>query len=156
LNLDTQVIPGKSDDFDSQLTQALVDISPDLVCLAGFMRKVPLEILSRFRNRVLNIHPALLPSFGGKGMYGHHVHEAVLAHGCKVSGCTVHFVDEEFDTGPIILQQCVAVLEGDTPDSLGARVLKAEHQSYSEAVRRIAQGRITINGRQVQISPDDN
>ena len=101
----------------------------------------------------MNIHPALLPSFGGKGMYGHHVHEAVLAHGCKVSGCTVHFVDNTYDTGPIIVQRTCPVLEGDTPDTLAARVFEQEKLAYPEAIRLFAAGRLQLDGQRVNILP---
>jgi phosphoribosylglycinamide formyltransferase-1 len=106
-----------------------------LVCLAGFLLKLEPEILRKFPGRILNIHPALLPKFGGKGMYGHHVHEAVLKAGEKESGCTVHLVDDEYDHGPALFQARVPVLPGDTAESLGARVLEQEHRVYPEAVR---------------------
>jgi len=111
------------------------------------------EIIRKFKNRILNIHPALLPSFGGKGMYGHFVHQAVLNYGCKVSGVTVHLVDEEYDNGAPIIQRCVPVMEDDTPETLAARVLKIEHQVFSEAIQFFADGRIKISGRKVKIKP---
>ena len=114
------------------------------IVLAGYMKKVPPEVIQRFPNRILNIHPALLPSFGGKGMYGHHVHEAVLNQGCKVSGVTVHIVDEVYDRGPIVAQRCVPVEPGDTPDSLAARVLKVEHQIYWQTLQLVAEGRVEV------------
>lgn len=107
-----------------------------LVCLAGFLLKVEPNFIAKFRGRILNIHPALLPHYGGAGMYGHHVHEAVIKAGERESGCTVHIVDEEFDHGPIRMQSRVSVLPVDTPDSLAARVLAQEHKLYPEAVRR--------------------
>lgn len=106
-----------------------------LVCLAGFLLKLEKNIIARYKDRILNIHPALLPKFGGKGMFGHHVHEAVLKAGEKESGCTVHIVDEEFDHGAVVLQKKVPVLPEDTPQSLAERVLKQEHQLYPEAIR---------------------
>ena len=99
-----------------------------LVVLAGYLKRVPADAVARFRWRLINIHPALLPEFGGRGMYGRRVHEAVLASGARVSGATVHYVDEEFDRGPMIAQWPVPVLEGDTPESLAARVLEVEHR----------------------------
>ena len=120
-----------------------------LVCLAGFLQL--LRIPDDFHDRVLNIHPSLLPAFGGKGMYGHHVHEAVLAFGAKVSGCTVHFADNEFDHGPIVMQRAVPVLDDDTPESLAARVFEQECIAYPEAVRLFAEGRIRVTGRSVRI-----
>ncbi len=127
--------------------------SVDLVVLAGYIRHVPIPL--DFAGRVVNIHPALLPSFGGKGMYGRHVHEAVLAHGCKVSGCTVHFVDEVYDNGPILLQRCCPVLEGDTPDTLAARVFEEEKIAYPAALALIAAGRVRVEGRRVSILPPE-
>src|SRR5262249_35855104 len=112
----------------------------DVVTLAGFLKL--LKIPHDFGGRVMNIHPALLPAFGGKGMYGHHVHQAVLESGARVSGCTVHFVDDHFDHGPIILQRQVPVLDDDTPDSLAARVFEQECEAYPEAIRLFAAGRL--------------
>ena len=122
-----------------------------LVCLAGFLSywKIP----PRYEGRVMNIHPALLPRFGGEGMYGHHVHEAVLAAGCKVSGCTVHFVDNEYDAGAIVVQRCVPVLEGDTPDALGERVFEQECIAYPEAIRLFAEARLKIDRQVVRVLP---
>ncbi len=108
-----------------------------LVCLAGFLLMIEPNFIRRFPGRILNIHPALLPKFGGKGMWGHHVHEAVLAAGEKESGCTVHVVDEQFDHGPILAQAQVPVLPGDTPDALAARVLEQEHTIYPETVWKV-------------------
>ena len=107
-----------------------------LVCLAGYLLRIEPNFIRRFPGRVLNIHPALLPKFGGKGMWGHHVHEAVLAAGEKESGCTVHVVDEEFDHGAMLAQARVPVLPGDTPDTLAARVLVQEHKLFPAAVAR--------------------
>lgn len=99
----------------------------------------------------MNIHPALLPSFGGKGMWGHHVHEAVLAAGCKVSGCTVHFCTNEYDEGPIIIQRCCPVKEGDTPDSLAERVFEQECIAYPEAIKLFAEGKPAVENGIVKI-----
>jgi phosphoribosylglycinamide formyltransferase-1 len=119
----------------------------ELVCLAGFLQL--LRIPDDFAQRVLNIHPALLPAFGGKGMYGHHVHEAVLAYGAKVSGCTVHFCDNEYDHGPVVLQCAVEVRDDDTPDTLAARIFAAECEAYPEAIRLFAESRLQVVGRRV-------
>ena len=124
--------------------------SPDLVCLAGFM--VLIEIPERYAGRVMNVHPALIPSFCGDGMYGHFVHEAVIERGVRVTGCTVHFVDNEYDHGPIILQRAVEVMDDDTPDSLAERVQAAEREAYPEAVRLYAGGRLIIEGDRVLVS----
>lgn len=121
-----------------------------LVCLAGWLSL--LHLPDRYRGRVMNIHPALLPGFGGRGMWGHHVHEAVLAHGCKVSGCTVHFVDDAYDTGPIIVQRACPVNEDDTSDTLAARVFEQELVAYPQAIRLFAEGRIRLEGRRVLIA----
>jgi formyltetrahydrofolate-dependent phosphoribosylglycinamide formyltransferase len=124
----------------------------DLVCLAGWL--CLLDIPVKYHGRVMNIHPALLPSFGGKGMYGRRVHEAVLDHGCKVSGCTVHFVDATYDTGPIILQRTCPVLDDDTPDTLARRVFGEEKIAYPEAIRLFQQARLKTEGRRVKVLPE--
>jgi phosphoribosylglycinamide formyltransferase-1 len=118
----------------------------DLVCLAGYMRLLSPYLVRAFRNRILNVHPALLPAFPGLD-----AHEQALAHGVKVSGCTVHFVDEACDHGPIVLQAAVPVLEGDTVATLSARILEQEHRIYPEAVSLFFAGRLTIEGRRVRV-----
>ena len=123
----------------------------DYVILAGYLRR--LEIPNDFENKVLNIHPSLIPSFCGKGYYGNIVHSKVLEYGVKISGCTVHFVDQEYDTGPIILQKAVEVYEEDTPDTLNDRVFAVECQAYPEAIELLAQGRVSVKGRIVKIAP---
>jgi len=128
---------------------AVEEAAPALVCLCGFLHKLPIP--AAWRGKVLNIHPALLPSFGGQGMYGARVHAAVLAAGVKVSGCTVHFADEEYDRGPIVVQKAVPVLEGDTPETLADRVFQAECEAYPEAIRLFLEGRLRIEGGKVAI-----
>ena len=140
-------IEGMSDKITSLLEPQCID----LVILCGFLSFLGERMLSTWSGRIMNIHPSLLPAFGGAGMYGKRVHEAVLAYGCKVSGCTVMFVDEGKDTGPIILQKAVHVQEYDTPDTLAARVMLAENEAYPEAVRLFAEGRLRISGRRVII-----
>ena len=135
--------------YSARICGVLDTANVELVCLAGFLSMW--IIPERYQGRVMNIHPALLPGFGGKGMYGHHVHEAVLAAGCKVSGCTVHFVTNEYDAGPIIVQKAVEVREGDTPDDLAARVFEQECQAYPEAIRLFGEGRLRIDGRIVHV-----
>jgi formyltetrahydrofolate-dependent phosphoribosylglycinamide formyltransferase len=126
----------------------------DLVVLAGFMCQF--VIPPRYEGRVMNIHPALLPGFCGPGLYGHKVHEAVLEHGVKVSGCTVHFADQRYDHGPIIIQRPVAVLDDDTPETLAQRVFAEECIAYPEAIRLFAEGRLKVEGRRVLIlAPQD-
>jgi folate-dependent phosphoribosylglycinamide formyltransferase PurN len=131
------------------MVRLLDEARVDLVCLAGFLSYW--IIPERYTGRVINIHPALLPAFGGKGMYGHHVHEAVLERGCKVSGCTVHFLSNEYDEGPIILQRCVPVYAEDTADDLAALVFREECIAYPEAIRLFAEGRLRIEGRVVHV-----
>jgi len=123
----------------------------DLVSMAGFMCLI--RIPEKFIGRAMNIHPALIPSFCGKGMYGHFVHEAVIRSGCKISGCTVHFADNEYDHGPIILQKPVPVLDDDTPESLADRVFEQECEAYPEAIQLYAEDRLRIEGRRVRILP---
>jgi phosphoribosylglycinamide formyltransferase 1 len=118
----------------------------NLIVLAGYMKLLPKRLIQAYRGRILNIHPALLPRFGGRGMYGIHVHEAVLAAGESESGATVHFVDEVYDHGTVILQRRVPVLPGDTPETLGARVLTIEHELYPEVLRGIVCGEIAVPG----------
>ena len=137
--------------FSRQIFGRIDKAHVDLVCLAGWL--CLLEIPPQYRSCVMNIHPALLPAFGGKGMYGLKVHEAVLAHGCKISGCTVHFVDEVYDTGPIILQRACPVLEDDTPQTLAHRVFEEEKIAYPQAISLFAQGRLKVEGRRVRIDP---
>jgi phosphoribosylglycinamide formyltransferase-1 len=122
-----------------EMLEALDRHRVDLILLAGYVKLVPVQVVARFKGRMLNIHPALLPEFGGKGMYGKRVHAAVLASGAKESGASVHFVDEEYDRGPVVAQHRVPVLDGDTPESLAARVLEIEHQLYSAAVDRVCE-----------------
>jgi formyltetrahydrofolate-dependent phosphoribosylglycinamide formyltransferase len=121
----------------------------DLVVMGGFLKQV--LVPPDFAGRVMNIHPALIPAFCGKGFYGHHVHEAVLKYATKVSGCTVHFVDDQYDHGPIIIQRVVPVLDDDTPDTLARRVFQQECEAYPEAIRLFAQGRLRIEGRRVRV-----
>jgi phosphoribosylglycinamide formyltransferase 1 len=131
-NLKAVVIaPGEA--YGDRLVAALAGC--DLVCLAGYLRLLPQEVLEAYPDRVLNIHPALLPKFGGRGMYGIKVHEAVIRAGEKESGCTVHLVNARYDEGKILLQKRVPVLETDTPETLAQRVLKMEHEAYVEAVK---------------------
>ncbi len=124
---------------------------PQLVVLAGFMSLLPIP--PDFRGRIMNVHPALIPAFSGKGMYGHHVHEAVIDYGAKLTGVTVHFVDEEYDRGPVILQSAVPVLEDDTADSLAERVQAEERAIYPKAIQLFAEGRLRIEDRRVRILP---
>ena len=119
--------------------------------MGGFLWRI--TIPDDFANRVTNIHPGLVPAFCGKGYYGHRVHEAVLEYGAKLSGCTVHFADNQYDHGPVILQKAVPVLDDDTPDTLAARVFEAECEAYPEALQLIADGRVRVEDRRVRILP---
>jgi phosphoribosylglycinamide formyltransferase-1 len=135
--------------FNDRLHEVLAEHPVDLVALLGFLS--PFHSRGRFDGRIVNTHPALVPAFSGKGFYGHRVHEAVLARGCKVSGATVHFCDDEYDHGPIILQEAVPVREDDTPDTLAARVQAAERRIVPEAIRLFAEGRLSIENGRVRI-----
>jgi len=137
------------DEFSKRIEQELVAANVDLVIQAGWLClwKIP----ARYENRVMNMHPALLPSFGGQGMWGHHVHEAVLAAGCKVSGCTVHFCTNQYDQGPIILQRTCPVKDDDTADSLAARVFEQECIAYPQAIKLFAEGRILVQNGKAKI-----
>ncbi len=144
--------------YGASLLRALEKEQPDLICLAGYIRKVPSEVVNAYAGRMMNMHNALLPAFGGQGMFGLRVHQAVLDYGVKVSGCTVHFVDGGYDTGPIILQSVVPVQDTDTAETLAARVLEAEHETFPRAVALFAEGRLRVQGRRVFITaaPDAN
>lgn len=139
------------DTFSEAIKKELKTAKVDLVIQGGWLClwKIP----KQYKNRVMNIHPALLPSFGGKGMWGHHVHEAVLNAGCKVSGCTVHFCTNEYDKGPIIVQRTCPVKEGDDPDTLAARVFEQECIAFPEAIRLFAAGKLTVQNGIVKIKP---
>ncbi len=137
--------------FNDALHAELARHEIDLALLLGFLSVF--ELRGRFEGRAINVHPALIPAFCGRGMYGHHVHEAVLAAGVKITGATVHFADDHYDTGPIILQEAVAVREDDTAESLAARVQEVERRLVPEAVRLFAAGRLAIDGRVVRVRP---
>jgi phosphoribosylglycinamide formyltransferase-1 len=122
----------------------------DLVVMAGFLKRV--TVPGDFINRVLNIHPGLIPAFCGQGFYGHRVHQAVLDYGAKLSGCTVHFADNQYDHGPVILQRAVPVLDDDTAETLAARIFEAECAAYPEAIQLIAEGRVRVEGRKVHVT----
>lgn len=142
-----------SDEFANVLLGALREYGANLICLAGYLKLVPPEVVRAFHHRMLNIHPALLPAFGGKGMYGRRVHEAVVSRGVRISGATVHVVDEQFDHGPIVLQRAVFVRQDDTPDTLAERVHAIEHDLYTDAVRLFCDDRIRIENQRVTILP---
>ena len=152
--IETCVIPSKGlerEAYDRLAVDALQSKKVDLVCLAGYMRLISPYFVAAFPNRILNIHPSLLPSFPGLESQ-----RQALEHGAKVSGCTVHFVDENLDAGPIVMQAVVPVEDADTPDTLSERILREEHRIYSQAVRIILEGRYRIEGRRVLSVPEKN
>lgn len=128
--------------FCDKIVEELKKRGIDIICLAGFLLKLEPNLVRAFPKRIINIHPALLPKFGGKGMYGHYVHEAVIKNGEKESGATVHYVDEEYDHGPTIIQQKVPVMKGDTPEMLAKRVLEVEHKIYPEAILKVISSKL--------------
>lgn len=140
-----------TEEFSKAVTAELQAEDAELVAMAGFLSLY--RIPECYAGRVMNVHPALLPSFGGKGFYGDRVHQAVLDYGCKMSGCTVHFADNSYDHGPIIIQRAVPVEEADDVHSLAARVFEKEKEAYPEAINLFADGRLVIRGRRVEISP---
>lgn len=142
---------GSDEAFNDEILRKLKEVNAELVVLAGYLPIVGKQIVKAYEHRIINIHPALIPSFCGPGMYGHHVHEAVLAYGAKISGATTHFVDEEVDHGGVIMQMSVPVLEDDTPETLAARVLTVEHQILPESVRLFCEGKLGVDGRRVHV-----
>ncbi|HEX9828632.1 MAG TPA: phosphoribosylglycinamide formyltransferase [Bacteroidota bacterium] len=153
VHLSQQQFSGE-EEYIERLLSVLSEHRADFIALAGYLKKIPSRVTERFRNRIVNIHPALLPKFGGHGMYGIHVHEAVLKAGEKISGATVHIVDEEYDRGAIVMQKAINIVPGETPETLAARVLTIEHELYPEALRAFAEGRVEINGRTAWIRPN--
>jgi phosphoribosylglycinamide formyltransferase-1 len=152
LSVPVEVTAGKGPELARSVFEALDRARIELACLAGWL-KLLAPIPPAWKGRVLNIHPALLPAFCGKGFYGDRVHEAVLASGVKVTGCTVHFCDDEYDHGPIVLQRTCPVLDDDDVHALADRVFEEEKVAYPEAVRLFEQGRLAIEGRRVKILP---
>jgi phosphoribosylglycinamide formyltransferase-1 len=148
-------LSGRTHPDPQALDRAIADVfqsyGVDLVVLGGYMKKLGPVTLQAYPNRILNIHPALLPAFGGKGMYGLRVHHAVIESGAWISGVTAHLADEDYDHGPIVAQEAVRVDPDDTPESLAARVLEVEHRLYSEVIRLFAEGRVAVQGRRVRI-----
>ncbi|MEM8486618.1 MAG: phosphoribosylglycinamide formyltransferase [Bacteroidota bacterium] len=153
----TAVMKPASFDSEAAYVEALNALfsknNVNFVVLAGYLKKIPLQLVRQFQGRMLNIHPSLLPAFGGPGMYGAKIHQAALDRGVRWTGVTVHFVDEDYDTGPIMLQRTVPVYQNDAVETLASRVLAVEHQIFPEALRLIAEGRVTVTGRQVSIDP---
>ena len=154
-NVPTAVVKPKNFSESSSFGRALLEVldahEVEFVALAGYMMKVPANVVDAYRNRITNLHPSLLPAFGGKGMYGMNVHEAVIEYGAHWSGVTVHLVDEEYDHGPVVLQEPVPVYASDTPQALAKRVKSVEHRLYPEVLRLFADNRIEVDGRSVRI-----
>jgi phosphoribosylglycinamide formyltransferase 1 len=144
---------GKKEGFVSfnELGKIFKDLKIDLVVLAGFLKLVPEEFVKSFRNKIINIHPALLPSYGGSGMYGMNVHRAVFESSAQVSGATVHFVEETYDTGKIIAQKCVDISSVKSPEEIAERVLKIEHQILPFVIKKIALGKIFVDNKRVRV-----
>lgn len=140
------------EDFDAALIKKLDDYDVNFIVLAGYMKILSPVLVRKFKNKIINIHPALLPKFGGEGMYGIHVHEAVLKSGEKISGVTVHIVDEEYDHGPILMQETVDVDENETAETLAAKILNVEHKIYPEVVRLFSEDKIKIEDGKVVIN----
>jgi phosphoribosylglycinamide formyltransferase-1 len=153
LGIEARVISSKGlerEAYDKLVVAALQEKRVDLVCLAGYMRLLSPQFVTAFHNRILNIHPSLLPAFPGM-----EAQRQALEHGAKFSGCTVHFVDENLDAGPIVLQACVPIDDTDTPETLSERILREEHRIYAEAVRIVLEGKFRIEGRRVLITSDN-
>jgi phosphoribosylglycinamide formyltransferase-1 len=140
------------EELNYNINMVLKSHSIDLVVLAGYLSILSKELVREYKNAIINIHPSLIPSFCGQGFFGLKVHKSVIDYGVKVSGCTVHFVDEGTDTGPIILQKAVEVMDTDTPEALQERILEFEHKLLPDAVKLICEGRISITGRKVKIA----
>jgi phosphoribosylglycinamide formyltransferase-1 len=153
LQIPTLVLPlapgSDSDAWEQTVRDALLERGVSCVALAGFMRRIGPVLLNAFPSCIANVHPSLLPAFGGEGMWGKRVHQAVIEYGCRVSGCTVHLLDERYDEGPIIGQSVVPVEDADTPETLAARVLQAEHQLYARCLSELANDALRLEGRRV-------
>lgn len=152
-NIDTLVLSKKEygKNLSGEILKEVNERKVDLIVTAGFLSILNGDLIREYKNRIINIHPSLIPSFCGKGMYGIHVHEAAIKYGVKVSGCTVHFIDEGTDTGPIIIQKSAPVYSYDTPEELQKRVLVREHEALPEAIKLISEGKVEVKDRKVVI-----
>ena len=144
------------EDLNAQMLHTLIEFEVEYIVLAGYLKLIGANIVKKFNNRILNIHPALLPSFGGKGMYGKHVHQAVYDHGVKVSGATVHLVNEIYDAGSIVIQKACSIEELSSPQEIARRVLKIEHQIFPEAVKLMVEDKLSVSGGRVTIYGDSD
>ena len=142
--------------FNDAILSELEAEKVDYIILAGYLKLIGAQIVERFENRIINIHPALLPSFGGKGMYGHHVHEAVFNRGVKLSGATIHLVISDFDDGPIVMQKSVDITAVQSPEDIAAKVLEIEHEIFSEAVKLMVENKLQLSGNRVEILGEPN
>jgi phosphoribosylglycinamide formyltransferase-1 len=140
-----------SNDFNEDILNALIKSKIDYIILAGYLKLIGKQIVDRYSNKIINIHPALLPSFGGKGMYGHHVHDAVYNRGVKVSGATVHLVNNEYDAGPIVIQKVVSIEDAGSSLEIARRVLKIEHKIFPQAIKWLVEEKLEVNGLRVNI-----
>jgi phosphoribosylglycinamide formyltransferase-1 len=140
------------EEFADRMLAALGARHADLIALAGYLKKIPSSVIRHYAHRIVNIHPALLPFFGGAGMYGHFVHEAVIASGMKISGATVHIVDEEYDHGAILIQKTVDIERGDTAETLAEKVLHVEHEIFPLALKAFAEGNVMIEGKKAWVT----
>lgn len=142
-----------SEAFGKALLDVLTPLQVEWIVLAGYLKKIPDNVVAAFSNRMVNIHPALLPAFGGKGMYGMHVHQAVYQSGARVSGVTIHLVNQEYDAGPIVMQQAVDISRCQSPEEIAAEVLKVEHQLYPRALKQLFTQPFTVRGKRVEFQP---
>ena len=140
--------------YNEAIFNALIESQIDFIVLAGYLKLIGRQIVERYSNKIINIHPALLPSFGGKGMYGHHVHDAVFNRGVKFSGATVHLVNSEYDAGPIVLQKAVSIEDVQSGDEIARRVLEIEHEIFPQAVKMLVEDRLEVNGLRVTIKEE--
>ena len=140
-----------SQSYNDSILDELIKAEIDYIVLAGYLKMIGRQIVDRFNNKIINVHPALLPAFGGKGMYGHYVHEAVFNRGVKLSGATVHLVNNEYDAGPIVLQKSVSIEQAQNPEEIAEKVLKIEHEIFPKAVELLVGDRITVDKLRVQI-----
>lgn len=153
LGIPVHVLSGTTEEWTRAVLTALEEAKAELIALAGFMRMVPPALIRAYPDRIVNIHPALLPAFGGHGMFGMHVHRAVIESGVTRSGATVHLVDEDYDTGPVVAQESVEVRPSDSAEDLAARVLEIEHRLYPAVVAAFAEGRVHRQGNTITIHP---
>jgi len=137
--------------FNDAILKEVTEFRIDYIILAGYLKLIGRQIVEQYENRIINIHPALLPAFGGKGMYGHHVHEAIFESGVRISGATVHLVNSEYDSGPIVLQKSVDISDVSSPGEIAERVLKIEHEIFPEAVKLLVEDKLIVKGKRVEI-----